>query len=294
MTGATGLIGHAVARSLADAGHSILTVGRGDECDVHFDLAKDRGVDPTALAGCAALIHAAGVTDEDFSDPDAALAKATAGAGALVEAARLAGVRRLVYFSSAHVYGPLEGVIDESRAPNPQTRYAKAHILTEERFRSTAAALLIARPCAVFGMPPSLDRFARWSLIPFDFPRQALGGRIVLKSSGAQRRNFVSAEGLGALAGWWLAQGSTGVTIANAPGPHEMPVYEFALLCARIGQEETGRYCAIERPASQGAPAIEAGEPLEYRTRVGGHLPGMLLEDHVRGLVRALLKKAHP
>jgi UDP-glucose 4-epimerase len=259
---------------------------------VHADLREPAALADGSLAGCDALVHAAGVTDEDFADRDAAFTKAVRGTSALLAAAKAAGIRRLVYFSSAHVYGPLEGRIDELRAPNPLSDYAIAHYAAEQLFRRAAmepgVSALLVRPCAVYGMPPSLERFARWSLIPFDFPRQAVAGRIVLRSHGHQRRNFVPAEGLGHLLGWWLGQPAPGVTVANAPGRAECPVYEFAALCARIAKEECGREVAIERPMAGTAPP----PPLEYRTRVGGHLPGTSLEDHVRALVRALSVKA--
>ena len=292
VAGATGLIGHAVAEKLRSAGHRVVRIGRDAGADVRADLACAAAIDPAALAGCEALVHAAGVTDEDFADREAAQAKATGGTTALLEAARAAGIRRLVYFSSAHVYGPLEGHIDELHAVSPVSDYAKAHFAAEQLFRNAASdgvtSTLLVRPCAVYGMPLSLERFARWSLIPFDFPRQAVAGRIVLKSHGSQRRNFVHASGLGNLVGWWLGQPAPGTIVANAPGRAECPVYEFAALCAKIAKDECGREVAIERPA----PKVVPPAPLEYRTRVGGHLPGISLEDHVRELIRALCVKA--
>ena len=293
LTGGTGLIGSAIAAALETHGHSLLRIGRGAADDVRLDLARPADLPPAALAGCAALIHAAGVTDEDFGDRAAAFAKSLEGARALLAAATEARVAHLVYVSSAHVYGPLEGAIDESRAANPLSDYALAHFATEQMFRraalATGATALLVRPCAVYGMPRSLERFTRWSLIPFDFPRQAVStGEIVLLSHGAQRRNFVSAEGLARLAGWWLDAPRAGVTVCNAPGPSEMSVYDFALMCAEIAGAETGRACEVRRPAAPGP----ANAPLEYRTRVAGHLPGPDLEDHVRTLVRALTVKA--
>jgi UDP-glucose 4-epimerase len=290
IAGASGLIGSAVAASLSRAGHALVRIGRDAACDVVVDLATTRGLEPRALDGCDALVHAAGVTDEDFADRERALAKAERGAQALIEAAQSGGVRRLVYFSTAHVYGPLEGVIDERHAEDPRSDYARAHLATERRFRAAAgsAAALVVRPCAVFGVPPSLERFARWSLIPFDFPRQSIGGRIVLKSSGEQRRNFVSSDALAALVSAWLARDAMGAAVANAPGPDEMTVYNFAKLCARLAEEELGRPCSVERPAG----TDRAGEPLEFRSLAGGALVGTPLQDHVRALVRALSKKA--
>ncbi len=289
IAGATGLVGRAIARTLSAAGHEVVSIGRGPECDVRFDLETSATLPRGALAGCDALVHAAGVTDEDFADRARAWRKAREGATILLEAAVRAHVTRLVYISTAHVYGPLEGVIDETRPPAPVSEYAMAHLETEALFHQAARAgptLLVARPCAVFGMPPSLERFRRWSLIPFDFPRQAITGAIVLKSSGLQRRNFVSNDGVARLAGWWIDGKLASATVANAPGPHEMAVYDFALLCARIAGEETGRPCEVRRAEGAGPP----GQPFEFRTRVGGHLPGVELDDHVRALVRALMK----
>jgi UDP-glucose 4-epimerase len=244
-----------------------------------------------ALEGCDALIHAAGVIDEDFADRGAAFRKAREGTRTLLSAARHAGVRRLAYVSSAHVYGPLAGRIDEATTPDPRSDYAIAHREAESAFEaacsSSDANVLIARPCAVFGMPPDLERFARWSLIPFSFPREAISGTIVLKSPGVQRRNFVSIEGVAGLVGGWLQAPGPGLTVANAPGPHEMAVYDFAGLCARIAEDETGRSCEVRRPEVE----PERGPPFEYRTRVGGPLSGTPLEDHVRTLIAALSKK---
>ncbi len=290
ITGSTGLIGGAVARRLAAAGHELVRIGRGSASDVRFDLAAGVRLPAAALRGCDALVHAAGVTDEDFRDPSAAFAKARGGATALIEAARSDGVARLAYISSAHVYGPLEGVIDESRPARPVSNYAKAHFETEGIFSSPVGegvSALIARPCAVYGVPASLERFARWSLIPFDFPRQSLAGRIVLKSPGAQRRNFVGGAALARWVADWLAQRQSGLVVANLPGREELSVFDFATLCAKIAREELGRECMVERPSGDGLPAAD----FEYRTLVGAPLEGDGLEEHVRTLIRRLSAK---
>jgi UDP-glucose 4-epimerase len=292
IAGASGLVGHGVASRLLAEGHTVVRIGRGPAPGIAFDLAKDHALAAGALAGCEALVHAAGVTDEDFADRDAAWTKAIRGTAALLAAAKSAGLTRLVYVSSAHVYGPLAGRLDEASPVNPLSDYAIAHFAAEQLVRraaiETGARALLLRPCAVYGQPERLERFARWSLIPFDFPRQALSGRIVLKSPGLQARNFVAAEALGAFAAAWLASGGPEVEIANAPGPVSATVYDFAALCARIALEETGQAVAIDRPAPSGPPTAA----LEYRTRSGEAPAGPSLEDHVRGLVRALLPKA--
>jgi UDP-glucose 4-epimerase len=289
IAGASGLIGHAIASRLESDGRRVLRIGRSADADVVTDLARAGASPPAALPACEALVHAAGVTDEDFADPPRAWAKAREGAATLLAMARACGVRRIAYISTAHVYGPLQGRIDEAAATRPASEYARAHLETETRLRAVSGdvSLLLARPCAVYGMPRSIERFARWSLIPFDFPRQAAGGRIVLRSAGLQRRNFVPADGLADLVAGWLESAAEGVTVANAPGESEMSVYDFAQLCARIASEETGRPCEVTRPEASGVE----GEALQYRSRITGPVRGTPLEDHVRALLRVLLRK---
>ncbi len=293
MVGASGLIGHAIAEKLITDGHQIVRVGRQPSDEIFFDLSEPSPLAADAFAGCSALVHAAGVTDEDFADRDRAFRKATNGATALLGAAELAGIKQLVYVSSAHVYGPLEGRIDENRPPNPVADYAVAHFATEQLFRRTgaqsSAATLVLRPCAVYGLPPSLPRFQRWSLVPFDFPRQALSGRIVLKSSGVQRRNFVAAESLAWLVAEWLAKPASGATVTNAPGPAEMSIYDFARLCAKISEEETHITCRVER---QDASPSGQDLPFEYRSCHTDRTPGPELEHHLRQFIRLLAEGA--
>lgn len=296
VVGATGLVGSAIARELEARGHGVVAIGRGGGSDVRFDLAGDAELPAGALAGCDALVHAAGVTDEDFADRRRAFAKALEGTEALARAARQAEVRQVAYVSSAHVYGPLEGVIDEARPVDPRSDYAIAHYAAEQIVRRSCAAApqaraLLLRPCAVFGRPPSLESFARWSLIPFDFPRQAVSGRIVLRSPGLQMRNFVAADALARLVADWLSgAGAPGVAVRNAPGPHQHSVYDFARSCADIARETAGIEARIERPAPTGPAPLR----LDYRTQAPPTPGGTSLDDHVRGLVRDLARKVHP
>jgi UDP-glucose 4-epimerase len=292
LTGSTGLIGHAVAGALERAGHSLLRIGRAPSCDVAFDLVQPREMAREELAGCDALVHAAGVTDEDFAPGQRASArtKAVTAPAQLLRAAAAAGVPRLVYLSSAHVYGRLEGAIDESRPVAPASDYALAHLATEELFdKAGAASVFIARPCAVYGTPPALDRFARWSLIPFDFPRQALAGVITLKSAGLQERNFVGSDAIGSAVANWLASPAAGTVVANLPGRDTLSVYDFALRCARIAEAETGGRCEVVRPAPDRIP-----EPLEYRTLRPATPTGESLDHHIRAMIRALSQRASP
>ena len=195
-----------------------------------------------------------------------------------------AGARRMVYVSSAHVYGALAGHIDETMPANPLSDYALAHYLAEQIFRRHAAATRILRPCAVFGPLAELQRFRRWSLIPFSFPRAiAESGVIRILGTGRDRRNFVGTDVVGALAADFIEMQITGVTLLNAVGTADLTVAEFAELCARLGGDLLGRSCRVEI-AGKGDSA--APPPLEYRSVMGGQRNGRSLETHIVELVR--------
>jgi UDP-glucose 4-epimerase len=293
LTGADGLIGSAVAKAVRARGFELHTIGRRRESDVFFDLASGQLLQSNSLRGTDALIHAAGVTEEDFADP-AIVAHKTAGAAVLAQTAISAGARRLIYVSSAHVYGPLQGRIDETLTPKPMSAYGRAHLAAERLFQDAAErhgfSALVLRPCAVYGLPSSLERFRRWSLIPFDFPRQALTGRILLKSDGVQRRNFVAASQLGNEIGNWLSGHKDGTTFLNSPGPDEMSIYDFAQLCAALRKEEYGADCAIERPASSATHP----EGLHYKSLHTSAATTDSLRGHVHSLMHALSATAKP
>jgi UDP-glucose 4-epimerase len=268
VTGSTGLIGSAVARRLR-ATHEVVTVGRRSISDVQVDLGDPGAVAQMRTGHLDALVHCAGVTDEDFrDDPEGALRMAVFGAAALVSSAVAAGATRLVYVSSAHSYGPLVGVVDEDTAVNPVSDYAIAHFATEQVFRRQVkddVAAVVLRPCAVFGDLADVDRFRRWSLIPFSFPRDAVvHGAIALKSTGEQRRNFVGTEDIAGCCERWLNGEPSGWGVLNPVGELTTSVHEFAQMCASVAEELSGQPCTVSRVTPDG-PTV--GDDLDYTTR---------------------------
>lgn len=291
ISGSSGLIGAAVAARLAAMGE-IATLGRRATCSLVADLADPATVSGLDLSGFDALIHCAGIVDEDFAaNPERAFRQATLGAARLVDRAVAGGVSRLAYISSAHVYGPLVGAIDEATPPNPISDYAIAHYATEQIFRRAAdrtAAVALVRPCAVFGVPPDMRGFRRWGLVPFALPRRAvLEHRIALTGTGDQRRNFVGASDVADVIAAWMEAGD-GLTVVNPLGASSMSIWDFARLCGREAEQVAGVACTVTREEGAARPA---GDDFDYRSRSPFPPGGADLAAHVRRFMAMILEE---
>lgn len=286
LSGATGLIGAALAARLSRS-HTVSCVGRTPGADLHVDFQKPEGLAALDLDGFGAFVHCAGVTDTDFAeDRVAAYIQSTSAVAELVERAKTARVKRFVYVSTAHIYGPFVGRIDENSVPHPIGDYAIAHYAAEQIVRREASAnfsTLILRPCAVFGLPLRMDRFDRWSLIPYSFPLEAVTKQsITLRSRGDQRRNFIATIDIAEAIVRFIEAPSVDSRVMNPIGPDLISVWDFAQECARAYKCVTNEVCSIVRPAeSDPDPGctfdFQSLHPDSYwPTHIGSYVPEMI------------------
>jgi UDP-glucose 4-epimerase len=149
-------------------------------------------------AGIDAIVMMAGMNAQDSqADPVGALELNALANARLLHAAVRQGVRRVIYVSTAHVYGsPLSGVITEDTCPVSLHPYATTHRAGEDVVRAAqsqgAIEGIVVRLSNAFGAPAHVDANC-WMLLVNDLCRQAvMTGRMVLRSSGLQRRDFVA------------------------------------------------------------------------------------------------------
>lgn len=153
-----------------------------------------------ACRGADFIVHLASLNEIiSAADPELALAVNGLGTLKLLRAAMKNGVSRFIYFSTAHVYGaPLKGMITEQTLPRPVHPYAISHKTAEDFVLSAHdkgdILGIVVRLTNGCGAPASLDA-DRWSLLVNDLCRQAVvDKKLVLKSSGTQKRNFISMD----------------------------------------------------------------------------------------------------
>jgi UDP-glucose 4-epimerase len=147
--------------------------------------------------GVDAVVHLSGMNAADCArDPVGAIESRESAVSALLRAAIEAGVPRLVYVSTAHVYGAaLTGQVTEDTPARPQHAYARSHFAAEEIVRAARARgdidAVVARLSNAFGAPvfPSAEC---WTLVANDLCRQAVRTHsMTLRTQGRQRRDFV-------------------------------------------------------------------------------------------------------
>lgn len=143
LTGGLGYLGGRLACALVAVGHQVRCGTRRPGAAapdwlpgmsmVMLDWASTEAL-TEACRGVDCIIHLAAMNEvESTRDPVGALEMNGLASLRLLEAAKAAGVRRFVYFSTAHVYGaPLQGSIDETSLPRPVHPYAITHKVAED------------------------------------------------------------------------------------------------------------------------------------------------------------------
>lgn len=205
ITGGMGYVGGRVAQILAERENIAIALGSRNKQsppswlpDAHVIsmdwLSQDNLI--KACEGVDIVVHLAALNDSEcLRDPVAALEVNGVNTARLVEAAKLSGVRRFIYVSTAHVYGPrLQGLIDESTLPIGPHPYATSHRAAEDVVlaSNTHFVSIVLRLSNGFGVPADPGVNA-WMLLTNDLCKQAMTLRsMTLRSYGLQRRDFVT------------------------------------------------------------------------------------------------------
>ena len=206
ITGGFGYLGGRLAQFLAAQGTAEIILGSRRQAESPPWLPQAMVVQtqwgsPISLekicSGVDAVIHLAGMNAQDCTvDPVAALEQNAVATARLIQAAVRQGVKRAIYLSTARVYGsPLSGLITEETCPVSLHPYATSHHAGEHVVRAAhqrgEIEGIVIRLSNAFGAPAHKDANC-WMLLVNDLCRQAVTTqRMVLRSSGLQRRDFI-------------------------------------------------------------------------------------------------------
>jgi UDP-glucose 4-epimerase len=205
VTGGAGFIGSHVVDRLRAGGIAVRILDlrpspHHARCEVDCAVADllDPGAVRAAMRGCDAVVHLAAAADVDEVARCPADAEAVNARGTLnvLEAARVGGVRRVVYASTIWVYGNGSGTVDEESAVElPDHLYTATKLAGEMYCRSYAE--LYGLQCTVlrFGIPYG-PRARPAGVIPVFVTKALAGEPLTIAGEGLQSRRFVYVEDL--------------------------------------------------------------------------------------------------
>jgi UDP-glucose 4-epimerase len=204
VTGGSGFIGSHVVDRLAAAGHvpRIFDTRPSpwhDGVDTVIGDVRHLQDLRRAVRGCSAICHLAAAADVGEVHAHPAWATELNGNGTLnvLEAAREAGITRVVYASTVWVYSDVEAeeVDEDTLLPQPAHLYT-AGKLSGELFCRSYAELYGLRPTIVrFGIPYG-PRARPAAVIPSFVDRALRGEPLTIAGTGEQERSFVYVEDL--------------------------------------------------------------------------------------------------
>ncbi|MEU3983397.1 NAD-dependent epimerase/dehydratase family protein [Streptomyces sp. NPDC026672] len=151
LTGGTGFIGSHVRRRLRSRGTPVRVLAHHADTDADELVRGDLG-DPDSLRGICegvtTLVHTASVIN---GSEEACRSVNERGTAALVAEARRAGVRRIVYVSTAAVYGQgvHRGITEDAVVPAPVSPTSRSRLKAEGSVLAVGGTVL--RPMFVYG-----------------------------------------------------------------------------------------------------------------------------------------------
>ena len=210
VTGTEGYIGARLAPWLIARGHDVTGLDTGFYRDgtLYLDpiglaqlprtVCKDlRTVEPADFKGIDAVVHLAELSNDPLGQnrPEITFEINHKGSMRIAQAARQAGVRRLVYASSCSVYGVgAADLVDETSPVNPQTAYAQCKTLVERDLKPMAGrdfCVVFLRNATAYGPSPRM----RFDIVLNDLCALAwTTKKIAMTSDGSPWRPIVHIE----------------------------------------------------------------------------------------------------
>jgi dTDP-glucose 4,6-dehydratase len=256
--------------------------------DPRYRFVLGRVEDPAAvaeaMAGCEACVHFAAESHVDRSIEEAApfLRTNVIGTQVLLDAARKAGLRRVLHLSTDEVYGSLgpEEVSTEGSPLKPRSPYAAS---------KAAADHLALAAHATFGLPVLLARPSN-NYGPYQFPEKFLPVLITnaledqplpIYGTGQNVREWLFVEDCCQALACLLEKGRPGETYNVGGGAGHANLAVARLVLAALGKPESLLTFVPDRPGHDLRYALDSGK----LAREVGWRPRIPLEE---GLARTI------
>lgn len=276
VTGGLGYIGSYAVRDLVERGWRVRILDNRYRSDPRTaqELAEIPGVDviegdvryahmvESAVRGAEAVVHLAAVCmNKSIADPTESLDVNLMGTQNILDAAARAGVRRIVYASSASVYGdPKSLPMRESDALAPITPYCIAKLAGEQMLsfyaQRSGMSWLALRFFNVYGPGQPVDAYYTSVVLTF-LNRIARGEAPVIDGRGEQSMDFVHVEDVASAIGMALDSRATGEALNVGTGTQTSIAQLADILLRAMGSDEQPVFRPREVLVTQREASIE-------------------------------------
>jgi len=262
VTGGAGFIGSNIVRRLLDLAYEPvvfddLSSGFAENLlpDVPFVEAdvRDGAAVVDAAAGCDMIIHLAASVGNarSIDDPVKDSQINVLGTLNVLQAARRHGLRRIVFSSSAGIFGELKTLpIAEDHPQDPDSPYGTSKLAAEKMCLVYNKLYGMRNVCLryfnVYGVNQRFDAYG--NVIPIFADRILRGRPVTIFGDGEQTRDFVNAADVAAAN---IAAATAGDTVAgpfNVGSATRVTINELAATMQRIARREVGVEFAGPRP----------------------------------------------
>ena len=239
ITGGSGYLGGRISSCLIQLGYKV-RIGKSFNSNSNgfpIDFTDDNSLN-SACDGISSIIHLASMNAQScFDSPEEALLVNSLGTLKLLNAAKKNKVSKLLYFSTAHVYGsPLIGEINEESLPRPLHPYSISHrvaedYILEEVYKKKLTASVFRLTNAVG--PPITPQVNCWMLVANDLCRQAVTSKsIKVNSSKLSQRDFIPISSVCSIASSWLNSNILDGKVVNLSSGVSITLESLATLIA--------------------------------------------------------------
>ncbi len=193
VTGGAGFIGTHLCRYLHDSGHQVISLDVNQVGEQPWDCVTGDIRDDLQLDGIDVIVHLAAQISvpRSIDNPDETLSINVDGTSSILSVAEASGVKRILFASSAAVYGDSQQIpIPEDAPLIPQSPYAVSKIVGEELLKRSSIETCSFRFFNVYGPDQSAEG-GYAAVIPAFKKAISEGIECTIFGDGTQVRDFI-------------------------------------------------------------------------------------------------------
>ncbi len=310
VTGGAGYIGSTLVRNLLEEGHSVATIDNQFAGNykhikklkttkleiIEGDIRDQKDLDKS-FKGADAIVHAAALSNLDICNksPEEAISVNIYGTYKVLEAAMRNDVKRVVFCSSAAVYGiPKNIPVTETHATNPLNLYGVTKLSGEKLIDSYNLNHDLETVNLRFGNVYGVGLYTNWAGVIPKFVAQGVEGKpLTVYGDGESTRDFVHVEDIACAIILSLSAQNIKSETFNI-GSETTTVNEIADIVSQEVEETTKKSVLITRLPPRLGETKEFSYDTSKVEKILGFKPRWKLRDGIKQIILYKLNSDKP